>query len=121
MSTPKTGPELGAERKLIFENVANGVPMETVMATFLRSEAEVLAECKFVGKKIMEYRIRRGIPALPYETLADIRWHRKAMLQTLGNLGPIYLSSPLLFTKISVERVTSPGQLRDAARATRMM
>jgi len=38
MNEPHT---LGSERRLIFENVANGVPIETTMATFRRSRLEV--------------------------------------------------------------------------------
>jgi hypothetical protein len=63
---------LGCDRRLIFENVANGVPIETIMATFLRSRLEVQKEVEFVARKITEYRFRplrgRSCLAAPMRT-----------------------------------------------------
>lgn len=86
---------LGEERRLIFENYANGVPVEQIMAAFRRSEAEVTREIEFVGKKLREYRFKRHLPPLACETLRDIRFNRRALLETVAKLGPRYLSSSL--------------------------
>ena len=125
MNEPHT---LGSERRLIFENVANGVPIETIMATFRRSRLEVQQDVEFVAKKITEYRFRRltdgptkkGAPAtarplVPCSTYADIRLHRVNLLETLSKLGDRYLSSPLLLPKVTIQKVDSPDAVREVS------
>lgn len=93
---------LGEERRLIFENVANGVPTEQIMAAFHRSEADVMREVAFVAKKLREYRFKRHLPPLACETVREIRINRLALLETVGKLGPRYLSSSLELPTIYV-------------------
>jgi hypothetical protein len=120
--------EIGATRRLIFENVANGVPIEAIMATFRRSRLEVQKEVEFVARKITEYRFRRltdgptkkGSPAtarplVPCSTHADIRFHRVNLLETLSKLGNLYLSSPLLLSKVTIQKVDSPDAVREVS------
>jgi hypothetical protein len=117
---------LGEQRRLIFENVANGVQIETIMATFRRSRLEVQREVEFVAKKITEYRFRRltdgptkksapatARPLVPCATYADIRFHRVNLLETLSKLGDRYLSSPLLLPKVTIQKVDSPDAVRE--------
>ena len=119
---------VGEQRRLIFENVANGVPIETIMATFRRSRLEVQQDVEFVAKKITEYRFRRlpdgptikGVPAtarplVPCSTYADIRLHRVNLLETLSKLGDRYLSSPLLLPKVTIQKVDSPDAVREVS------
>lgn len=110
---------LGEERRLIFQNVANGVPMEKIKAAFRRSEEEVWREVAFVGRKIREFRFRRRLP--PIECMGEkaIRFNRKALLETLEKLGPGYLSSELLLPKIEIQKLDSPGIVREAAQRVR--
>jgi hypothetical protein len=103
----------GEGRRLIFENVANGVPIQQIMSVFRRSEAEVMAEVKFVGKKIAEYRFRRHLPPLACSDLREIRWNRLALLDTVRKLGDLYLSSELILPRIAVQKVDHPGALRE--------
>ena len=109
---------LGNERRLIFENAANGVPSEKIMAAFRRSEAEVEREIAFVGKKIREYRFKRHLPPLPCQTMTEIRWNRTALLETLGKLGPRYLSSSLELPQIYVGPLDDMHVIREAAHRT---
>lgn len=118
----------GCQRRLIFENVANGVPVETIMTTFRKSRLEVQQDVEFVAKKITEYRFRRltdgptkkGAPAtarplVPCSTYADIRLHRTNLLETLSKLGDRYLSSPLLLPKVTIQKVDSPDAVREVS------
>lgn len=105
---------LGEERRCIFQNIANGVPMPEIMATFKRSEQEVLREVAFVAKKIGEYRFRRRMPPLLSRDLPEIRWNRKALLETLSHLGPVYLSSGLLIPQVKVQKLDHPSMAREA-------
>lgn len=104
---------LGEDRRLIFENVANGVPVEDVMAAFRRSHAEIDREVAFVAKKIKEYRFRRQEPPLQCETMHDIRWNRLPLLDTLRKFGPNYLSTELLLPKVAIQKADQPGAFRE--------
>ena len=104
----------GEERRLIFQNIANGVRMETIMATFRRSEQEVWNEVKFVARKIREYRFRRHLPPLESQGAVAIRTNRKALLETLAKLGPEYLASDFILPNIAVQKLVTPGEVREA-------
>jgi len=108
----------GEERRLIFQNVANGVSIEKIMATFRRSEKEVWDEVEFVGRKIREYRFRRHLPPLENQGIRAIQLNRRALLETLDKLGPNYLDSELIIPKISVQKLDSPGMIKEAAQRT---
>lgn len=104
----------GEERRLIFQNVANGVPMEKIKAAFLRSEDEVWREVEFVARKIREARFRAQMPPLECQGIKAIRWNRRALLDTLRQLSAEYLSSDLLIPKIGIQTIDSPQGLREA-------
>lgn len=97
--------KLGEDRRLIFQNLANGVPMEKIMAAFLRSEKEIWEEVEFVGRKIREYRFRRHLPPLECQGIKAIRFNRQALLKTVDMFGPEYLSSELILPKVHIESV----------------
>ncbi len=106
---------VGDRRKLIFVNVANGVEYEDIMVAFQMSRLEVNQDVQFVAKKIREYRFRRGLPPLFCDTVPDIRYNRLALLDTLGKLGPRYLSSDLILPKISIQKLDSPSMVSEAS------
>lgn len=106
---------LGERRKSIFVNVANGVPKEGIMAAFKLSREEVDREVAFVAKKVREYRFQRREPPVECESELDIRFNRIVLLQTLHKLGPLYLSSELLLPKVHIQKIDSPGALKEAA------
>jgi hypothetical protein len=110
--------KLGEERRLIFENVANGVPIEQIMVAFLRSEADVMREVEFVARKIREYRFKRHLPPLACGTIKEIRWNRPALLDTVTKLGPRYLSSSLALPTIYIEQLDHPGTIREVEHRT---
>jgi hypothetical protein len=114
-SPQELGEALGQTRRLIFENVANGVPMPKIMAAFRRSEAEVWQEVEFVGRKIREARFRTRMPPVEHQGLAAIRFNRKVLLETLRQLTDAYLSSGLIIPKIGVQSLDSPAIIREAA------
>lgn len=112
---------LGAERRLIFVNYANGVDIEAMKAPFRRSAGEIEREILFVAKKIKEYRFRRcttgsphAAPPVACDTLIDIRLNRLSLFETLNKLGDLYLSSELLLPKIAIQKVDSAEAVREA-------
>jgi hypothetical protein len=111
---------LGEDRRLIFENVANGVPIQQVMSVFRRSEKEVMDEVRFVGKKLCEYRFRRHQPPLSCTTLNEIFTNRAALLDTLRRLGDVYLSTSLLIPKIHVGSLDDNHVVQEAEHRTGM-
>lgn len=115
--------KLGEERRLIFENYANGVDIENLKAPFKRSAAEIEREIFFVARKLKEYRFRRMAEgskfaqgAVGCDTLLEIRMNRMALFDTLRKVGNRYLSSELLLPKIAIQTVSDP---RDAWEAKR--
>lgn len=111
---------LGEDRRLIFENVANGVPIQQVMSVFRRSEKEVMDDVRFVGKKIAEYRFRRHQPPLSCTTLNEIFINRAPLLDTLRRLGDVFLSTSLLIPNIHVGSLDDPHVVREAEHRTGM-
>lgn len=107
--------KLGEERRLIFENVANCVPIEQIMTAFRRSKEEVEREIAFVAKKIREYRFRRRMPPLECDDVRSIMWNRRALLENIAKLGPDYLSSDLLIPRITIQRANSASDIREVA------
>lgn len=105
----------GQERRLIFENVANGVPIEKIMAAFSRSREEVNRDVEFVGRKIREARFRTQMPPLDCQGPKAIRWNRRPLLDTLRQLTDEYLSADLLIPRIGIQEIDGPGILREAA------
>jgi|SRR5579871_1529099 len=132
---------LGTERKLMFENVANGVAVETICKAFHRSALEVQREVFFVARKIKEYRFNRASNPMgkfvqtgvkngqrlgywdkpgtwapvPCDTYAEIRANRISLLETLGKLGPLYLSSELFLPKVHIHKVDSKDAVMDVS------
>jgi hypothetical protein len=111
---------LGEDRRMIFSNVANGVPIQQIMSAFRRSEKEVMDEVKFVGWKIGEYRHRAKLPPLNCESLKDISWNRLALLETLQKLGPNFLGTALALPARMVEQIDHPSKMRDVQARTGM-
>jgi len=107
--------KLAEERRAIFVNVANGVPMDQVRSAFKRSQTEIDREIRFVARKIKEYRFRRRMPPLECDDIKSIRWNRLALLHTLRLLGPEYLGSELILPNITVQTLSSPKDLKGAA------
>lgn len=115
MTAVNEAPNRGQERRLIFENVANGVPIEQIMTAFRRSEAEVWREVEFVGKKIREARFKCQLPPIDHQGIAAIRRNRLPLLEALAQMRDQYLSSDLILPKIGVQALDSPGIIREAA------
>lgn len=112
--------KLGERRRLIFENVAGGVPTEEIMAAFQLSELEIQQDVAFVAKKLKEYNFRRqadasphSFPTIPCETWADIRMWRKNLLVILSKCGNKYLSSELILPTIKVQKVDSKDAIAE--------
>lgn len=110
--------KLGEERRLIFQNLANGVPMQSIMAVFRRSEAEVWKEVEFVGRKIREYRFRRRMPPVELQGIKAILFNRRQLLETLEKLGNDYLSSELIIPKITTEALDHPSIISEVNHRT---
>lgn len=108
--------KLAGDRRAIFINVANGVPMDRVRAAFGRSQTEIDREVRFVGRKLREARVRTRMPPLACDDVRDIRWNRRALLDTLRQLSDDFLSTELSLPNIGVHKIDTPDNLHEAAR-----
>lgn len=91
---------LAADRKLIFTNLANSVPLRQVMAEFKRSEMEVMAEFEAVALRLKCYRFNRGMPFAACSTVREAEKNAAILLHSLDRLGWRYLTSPPEFKRI---------------------
>ena len=107
---------LGQTRRMVFQNIANGVPRDQIREALRLSDLEIEAAQAFVGKKITQYLIQRRQPPIPCLTERDIRWHRIALLALLARLGDVDLSTPLVLSKMLVQALDHPEMIEGAQR-----
>ena len=107
---------LGQTRRLAFQNIANGVPMERVMEDMRLSQLEVEQALRFVARKITEHLVLRRQPPIDCGDLRAIRWNRKALLGALSCIGDIDLSTDLILGRILVQAMDHPEMIEGAKR-----
>lgn len=107
---------LGLSRRLVFQNVANGVPVERVMADMRLSEREVGQALRFVGRKVTEYLVLRRQPPVACEDVRAIRINRRQLLAVLVKIGDLDLSTELILAKITIQAFDHPEMIEGAAR-----
>jgi hypothetical protein len=105
---------LGQTRRLVFQNLANGVSPEKVGENLRLSALEVEQAQGFVAKKITEYLTLRRQPPLPCGNLKEIRWNRRALLGVLAKIGDVDLSSQLILSRITVQALDHPEMIQGA-------
>ena len=111
---------LGETRRLIFQNVAVGLPVEKVAAAFKVSREQVLRDVSHVARKIREYRFQRRIPPVPSDTVTEIQMNRRFLLASLANIGPMQLGSDLILPNLGVQTIRTPQELKEAAAQARI-
>lgn len=95
--------ELATERKLIFLNLLNGVPVAQVAQAFHRqTEKEVMDDFRFVALKIKAYAFQRVMPYIPLESVAEAQANK---IQILGILEKVNLDVLPVFSSIKAELV----------------
>lgn len=111
--------KLATERKLVFANLANGVPVARVMAAFHLSEKDVMERFAFVWRKIKSYRFERGMPFASGETIRDAEKNAPLLLHTLERVD---LSEAPRFSRIETLPIDpQPGRPSDAERKIQEM
>lgn len=84
-------------RRLVFANLAKGVPVKHVMEAFKLSEKEVLDIFDFVSKKIRSYRFERAEPFAACDTINAAMKNAAIVLLTLEKLN---LATDPKFSKV---------------------
>lgn len=102
----------GQRRRLIFTNVANGVPLTAIRRALKATDEEITREAMFVARKINEYRFRRlsdgsdhARAVLNIQTLADIRAKRLNLFETLNKIGNVTLGTELLVPSLTIQNI----------------
>lgn len=75
------------ERRLIFQNLANGVPIAIVARDFHKQPFEVMDDFRFVVSKIKSYGFVRVMPYIPCETLELANKNRVFLFDLLEKLN----------------------------------
>ncbi|CAN5577423.1 hypothetical protein BH10PSE14_BH10PSE14_06770 [soil metagenome] len=104
----------GQTRRLVFENMCNGVPDEKLREDFCLSQLELDQVRRFVAKKITEYLVLRRQPPVDCGDHRAIRWNRKRIIAILANLGDVDLSTELILAKITVQSLDHPEMIEGA-------
>lgn len=76
-----------ATRKLVIENLVNGVPLEIVAQTFCKSTAEVMRDFDFALKKIKSYCFERALPAFICDNLAQAKRQQQVFRHFLDRVN----------------------------------
>ena len=104
----------GAARRLAFQNIANGVPLERVMADLRLSELEVDQALRFVARKITEHLFLRRQPPIACDGAKAIRFNRRPLLAVLARIGDLDLSSELILGRITLQALDHPEMIEGA-------
>ncbi|MDE1914743.1 MAG: hypothetical protein KGJ57_17410 [Sphingomonadales bacterium] len=106
----------GRTRRLAFQNLANGVPMEKICTDLRLSALEVEQAQAFVCKKITERLVMNRQPPIPCQGLREIRWNRRGLLGVLAMIGDLDLSTDLILARITVQAFDHPEMIEGASR-----
>jgi len=106
----------GRTRRLVFQNLANGIPVEQIGADMQLSALEIEQARQFVAKKITEYLILRRQPPIPCHDQKTMRWNKRGLLATLARIGDLDLSSELILSKVLVQDMDHPEMIEGAQR-----
>lgn len=106
--------EMGRARRLVFQNIANGVPVEKICADMRLSRLELEQAQKFVAKKIAEHLFLRRQPPIAADSILEIRSNRRALLAVLARIGDIDLSTDLILAKLMVQAIDHPEMIEGA-------
>ena len=113
-------------RRMVFENVANGVPIEQIMVALKLSQLEVDQARRFVANKITQRLVAERRAPLPCHDVGAIRFNRRDLLGVLSRIGNLDLSSEILVltykdgssttfgTKIMVQDLDHPEMIEGA-------
>lgn len=96
---------LAEVRRLIFQNLANRVPMASVMGAFRLSEKEVMDHFRFVARCITEYRFKRAMPLHQLHGVEDAALGRLVFFGTLAKIGPIALTSDHKLSEVKTSTI----------------
>ena len=105
---------IGTTRRLVFQNLANGVPVEMIRTTLHLSDLEIDQARDFVAKKITQHLILRRQAPIPCTTMADIRWNRIDLLSVLAKIGDLDLSNALVLRRMLVQPMDHPEMIEGA-------
>jgi hypothetical protein len=106
--------DIGRTRRLVFQNLANGLAPEQVMAALRLSELEVDKARRTVSRKITEYLVLRRQPPIACDGLTAIRFNRQRLLAVLARIGDLDLSSDLILARITVQALDHPEMIEGA-------
>lgn len=99
-------------RRMVFSNLAKGVPVKHVMEHYKLSEKEVMDIFAFVAKKIRSYRFERAEPFANCDTIQAAMKNAAIVLLTLDKLN---LGTDPRYSKIvTLDFDPSPGRMSDA-------
>lgn len=71
------------ERKLIFSNLLNKVPLGNIAQAFNKTEAEIQADFKYIIQKVKNYCFTKGVPPIMCDSIEDAQKSRYSIFPIL--------------------------------------
>jgi hypothetical protein len=105
---------LGQSRRLVFQNIANGVPTEQVRLAMKLSDLELDQALNFVRRKITEHLVLRRQAPIACHDVRAMRFNRRALLGVLARIGDLDLSTELLLARVTVQALDHPEMIQGA-------
>ena len=82
------------ERKIIFSNLLNKVPVQNIALAFNKTENEILLDFKYIIQKIKNYCFLNSVPPIFCDTLPEAQKNKYSIFPILDKLdlekAPIY-------------------------------
>lgn len=82
------------ERKIIFSNILNKVPVLNIAQAFNKSENEIISDFKYIIQKIKNYCFINGHPAIYCDTIEEAQREKYSIYPILNVINldkaPIY-------------------------------
>jgi hypothetical protein len=75
------------ERRMIFSNLLNKVPMENICKVFNKTEAEIKADFSYITQKIKNYCFKNNELPIFCDTIEDAQKNRRAIYPILNILN----------------------------------
>jgi hypothetical protein len=105
---------LGQGRRLVFQNLANGVPEDRLREDLHLSQLELDQARRFVARKITEYLVLRRQAPVPCDDVRAIRWNRRQLLAVLARIGNLDLGTDLILAKVTIQALDHPEMIAGA-------
>lgn len=71
------------ERRIIFSNILNKVPLESISRAFNKAESDIKSDFAYITQKIKNYCFKNNIPPIFCDTIEEAQKNRHTIFEIL--------------------------------------